>query len=538
MSTSPEQDSGFLVSDQSDVLRLLAEPGTYADAYAPGGTVDEIRTHASAVFLCGDWAFKLKRAVKFPYLDYSTLSLREIACRDEVRLNRRTAPDLYVGVAPIDKTVDGHCLGEPGRPGGANTVEWVVVMKRFEEATRFDRLASAGQLTEEVLDRLARIVADFHDRAHESTIPYGRSPADAARDVLSTGVRELERSGLIARNRLEEMRAAYAGAIDRLAPVMERRAAAGNVRHCHGDLHLRNICLVAGVPTPFDCIEFEPAFSETDVLYDLAFLLMDLIMQGPAGSANLIVCRYLEARPDDIAGLSVMPLFTGLRALIRAHVLASGALLQPDAEMAAETRLEAKTYFDLACRALVSSEPLLIAVGGASGSGKSTLARRLAPAIGGIAGALVLRTDAIRKRHWGAAPLEQLPSGAYTSSVSRAVYADIENNARLALAAGETVILDATFTHPESRIRVKDLAAQAGTAFVGIWLDAPNEILTRRVTERQGDVSDADADVVALQLSQDWGTIGWTRLSAADGIDAVESRARQVLAGLAGAGTP
>jgi predicted kinase len=285
--------------------------------------------------------------------------------------------------------------------------------------------------------------------------------------------------------------------------LLDRRRAGGKVRRCHGDLHLRNICVLDGEPVLFDCIEFSDEFASVDVLYDLAFLLMDLEHQGHAASANLVLNRYLDLTHED-DGLAAMPLFLSLRAAIRAHVTATAGA--PPAE--------SRAYLDRARAALTMPAARLIAIGGLSGTGKSTLAAALAPELGARPGARVLRSDVIRKRMFGLEPEARLPENAYNEEATARVYAALRDTAAAALAAGYCAIIDAVALRPEERQSFAAAAEKAGVPFTGIWLDAPVAALSTRVAARRGDASDATPEIVKRQSRVDPGRLDWTRIDA------------------------
>jgi predicted kinase len=300
-------------------------------------------------------------------------------------------------------------------------------------------------------------------------------------------------------------------AVDRVGELLDRRRDAGFVRHCHGDLHLRNIVLLDGQPTLFDAIEFNDEISSIDVLYDLAFLLMDLWRLGLHHHANVLWNAYL-AEGGDVDGVPLMPLFLSCRAAIVAKTTATAAGLQAEAGRRQELRTLARDYLALAESLLEPPPPRLIAVGGLSGSGKSTLAMDLAPSIGAAPGAVVIRSDEIRKRLCGVPPLEQLGPEGYTDDVSRRVYATLMQHADTIVRGGSAVIADAVFARSGDRGAIEHVAAAAGIPFIGLWLEAPESVLLSRVERREADASDAGAGVVRQQLTQQVDAIGWHRL--------------------------
>ena len=300
--------------DQRPVIAFLSEPSSYG----PGiERVDIIETHASLVFLAGDRAYKLKRAVKYPYLDFSTPEHRRRACEGELVLNRRTAPSLYLEVRGLARMPDGRV----GFATDGSGIDWVVVMRRFEQSLLFDALAQTGGLSASLMHELAGHIADFHAIAERQ---YDRGGAEALTAIAETNHRclvEAQHAGF-ARGRIDEVRENSLRWGAAVRGLLDRRRANGKVRRCHGDLHLRNICLFDDKPTLFDCLEFSDALASIDVLYDLAFLLMDLEHRGLAELANVVLNRYLDLTGDDDR-LAAMPLFLSLRAAIRAHVTAT-----------------------------------------------------------------------------------------------------------------------------------------------------------------------------------------------------------------------
>jgi hypothetical protein len=295
-------------------------------------------------------------------------------------------------------------------------------------------------------------------------------------------------------------------------PLLLDRAGNGWVRRCHGDLHLRNIVLIGDQPVLFDAIEFDESLATTDILYDFAFLLMDVWERGFRSAANLLLNRYLLGSPDiaaDLTGLRLLPLFLALRAAVRAKV---DALRFLDVGRSTEARDSAVRYFDAAGSFLVAVRPRLIAIGGLSGSGKTTLARELAPMLGAAPGAVHLRSDIERKRLLGAAELERLPASAYALPVTEQVFADLREQAAIALRAGHSVIVDAVHRDPVERNQIEAVATAAGAAFAGIWVDTPLQTMIERVDARTGDASDATAEVVVRQAADPLGEIGWHRL--------------------------
>jgi predicted kinase len=352
-------------------------------------------------------------------------------------------------------------------------------------------------------------------------------------DVVGDNTRALASAiGTLDATAVRAVNAACEEAVVRLGPHLEARRAGGFVRQCHGDLHLRNIVLIDDVPTLFDAVEFNDDFACIDVWYDLAFLLMDLLGRNLASQANVVFNQYL-LRTSDIGGLPLLPLFLGCRAAIRSKTSLAGAGLEVDGGRRRELESRARDYLALAARLVVPAPPRMLAIGGFSGSGKSTLAAHLAPLLGSPPGAVVLRSDVLRKALFHHAPDERLGPEGYQPDVTREVYRALVTRARDVLAAGGTVVLDATFLTPEWRQDVASAASSAGVPFTGLWLDAPPEQMAERLRRRTHDVSDATVAVLEGQLSREAGEIGWRRV---DATIAPTRLAETVLASLGGHG--
>ena len=494
---------------QAAVVAFLSDPASYGPGLA---RIDIIETHISRVFLAGDRAYKLKRAVRLPYLDFSTEKQRRLACEAELSLNRRTAPDLYLDVRAVSVRPDGNIgWGEAGR-----IVDWVVVMQRFDQDALFDSLADRGMLGPALMREVTDHIVGFHAKAERL---FGCGGSEAIARVEQTNLTCLKQHAerIFPPDEIEELHARSLASLSSVAGLLDARRTAGKVRRCHGDLHLRNILLRDGKPVLFDCIEFSDELANTDTLYDFAFLLMDLEHRGLHDLANRGFNRYLDLTDDD-EGLAALPLFISLRAAVRAHVLATTAYCgeaKPAFRNAAE---DARRYLDLACAVLVPQPPRLVAIGGLSGTGKSTIAQALAPAMGARPGARVLRSDVVRKRLWSVMPEARLPADAYKSDVSQRVYEVIRAKAAVALRAGYSVIIDAVSLREDERAAFAAVATAAGVPFHGVWLEAPVATMTARLEERRGDASDAGPDVLRQQLDQDPGRIDWVHVDiGADG---------------------
>lgn len=517
--------------DQSAQLALLMDPATHG-----GAAPRRIDTHGAVVVLAGDRALKLKRAVRFAFLDYSTAERRRLSAAAELRINRRTAPDLYLGVRAIISGPGGLVLGPLGDGGPREgAVDWVLEMRRFGDDALLDRRAAEGRLDLDTVLALADAVARFHRDAERRPEHGGHAAMEKILRDLLAGLEEDGRA--LDPAALARFRAASRARLDRDRARLDRRRDQGYVRHVHGDLHLGNVCLWQGRPTLFDAIEFDEAIACGDVLYDLAFLLMDLMHRDLLALANAAFNRYLArvVAEDGVAsleGLGLLPLFLSLRAAIRARVGLAAAEAQPDPARAVAKRREAQAYLDLALACLDPPEPVLVAVGGLSGTGKSTLAHALAPGIGARPGAAVLRSDVLRKAISGHDLFRRLPQEAYDAAVTARVFEQLARGAALALEAGHAAIADAVYLAPRQRAAIEAVARDAGLRFAGLWLEAPVEALERRVADRRGDVSDAGPDIVRAQAAVDPGPMAWTRIDAARPQAQVEADARAALARL------
>jgi aminoglycoside phosphotransferase family enzyme/predicted kinase len=493
----------MITEDQTPVVEFLSAPATHG-----GAAVERIDTHASVVVLAGERAYKLKRAVRFDYLDFSTADRRRAMCEAEVRLNRRTAPALYRGVLAVTREPGGRfALG-----GSGGAVDWVVEMNRFPQDALFDRLASAGGLGLDLMPPLATAIAGFHRAAEPRRDHGGTAGMSWVIEGNAAGFAEFGATCLDPAA-ADRVTAAARRELERRADTLDRRRQTGLVRQCHGDLHLRNIVLVDGTPTLFDGVEFDDEIACTDVLYDLAFLLMDLWRRGLPRHANVVSNQYLRETAD-VEGLSLLPLFLSCRAAVRAKTSATAAQLQPDATRRGELEKAAREYLAMAETLLHPPRPRLVAVGGFSGSGKSTLALALAPTIAAVPGAVVLRSDAIRKQLSGVPLLQRLGPEGYAADVSARVYARLAEEAAQVLRAGHGVVVDAVFARPADRQAIESVAAAASVPFAGLWLEAPEPVLIARTAGRRNDASDADGAVVRKQRAVDTGEIGWSRLDA------------------------
>lgn len=484
-----------VAAQDPDVQAVMAWLRTQADRV--------IETHIAAVFLIGDRAYKIKKPVDLGFLDFTTREKRAWAVRRELDFNRRTAPDIYLAVAMVVRRPSGELAFD----GAGQPLENVLVMRRFDPEAVLSN--APERVTGDFAEALGRQVAALHAAAD---IKAGGAAGLAY--VIGSNAQHLRRlAPILGPEAVEALIAATDAEFERRKPLLDARAAAGQLRRCHGDLHLGNILEEDGRAVPFDCIEFNDKLSEIDVLYDLAFLLMDLCFRRQAEGANRVLNGYLDEAARSfgeraLGGLSALPLFLSVRAAVRAHVNGHNG-----------DHAAARAYVHAALEHLNWPAPELQAVGGLSGSGKSTFARTLAAKLGAAPGAVILRSDEIRKRLWGRRPTEPLPPEAYAEGESERVYGRMRREAALVLESGRCAILDAVFLKPDERKATEAVARTADVAFTGFWLDAPREVLAQRLDARRGDASDADIRVLEQQLQRDPGPIEWRTVNATDRVE-------------------
>jgi aminoglycoside phosphotransferase family enzyme/predicted kinase len=510
---------------QDDVLAFLADPASYRGQARHRGQVDKVKridTHAATVFLAGDRVLKVKRAVRFPFLDYSTLDKRKQACEAELAVNAPYAPDIYRGVVAISREADGRlAIGGKGRP-----VEWAVEMRRFDETRTLDHLA--GEIDAALADALGRAVA----AAHAQTAAVDGSEWIAAlggyidEHVAAFG----QHPEIFPKAENQAFARASRAAYERIVPLLRDRGRRGLIRRIHGDLHLGNIVLIDGKPVLFDAIEFSDIIATGDVFYDLAFLLMDLAERGLAAAANGVLNRYLAQthRIEDLDALTMLPFFLAMRAAIRAKVTVARMERAPAAEGPAIAGA-AKAYFAFARRAIAPPAPAFVAVGGLSGTGKSRLTRALAPDIAPMPGAVIVRSDVERKALFGVGETDKLPAAAYAAGESARVYAVVADKARRILAAGHSAIADAVFAQPAERDVVAAAAKSANVPLCGLFLTADLATRLKRVGGRARDASDANAAVAKAQDAYDLGPLDWARIDASGTVEDTLARAKTAL---------
>ncbi len=508
-----------------------------AHAYPhPAASIALIETPISWVVLAGQFAYKIKRPVRYPFLDQRSSQRRQWLCEEELRLNRRFAPELYLEVCPIVAGDDGArvCLGATH---AQQVLEYAVRMLRFDSEDELDRRLAGGQIAPELLETFGRSLADIHATlaAVAADVPWGQ--AGSVRALLSENLSECAAAAaqFALGERVTALREPLARRLAEASPWMTLRRMSGRVRECHGDLHSRNIVVRDARLVPFDCLEYEPAFRWIDVADEVAFLSSDLAAHGYRRHAHAFLAGYLE-RSGDYHACRLIKLYEAHRALVRAKVAALTAGPGRSADERAALGEECERLVAHATAALTAVHPRLVLMSGLSGSGKTWLARQIAARLE----AVHLRSDIERKRRAGLNALEHsdsaLSAGLYTGEVSERVYDDLARDAYDALSGGFAVIVDATLLRRADRRRFAELAERAGAAIDLVSCTAPLAVLRERVQARAAagqDPSEATVDVLEWQR-QRFEPIGPQEPFARLEIDTSEPQAlERALAGLA-----
>jgi uncharacterized protein len=507
VTTAGQERSG---QDQEAVLAFL-------EKHEPN--CKRIDTHASIVFLGRDRALKIKRAVRLPFLDYSTLEKRRQACEEELIVNRRFAPQLYRRVLPITQASGGLEIGGAGSP-----IEWAVEMSRFDDSKTFDHLARSGGMTPELAEALASTLREAHQRAPGAD---GSSWLASVSGIIERNTQVFLNEAELPREAVQRLDALSHHKLEECRALLQERGSKGLIRRCHGDAHLGNLVLIDRKPVLFDAIEFDPVIATTDILYDLAFPVMDLCHFGLTACANRLFNGYLQASwKENKAGLSLLPLFLSMRAAIRSDVLFTKRRLTSDHD---PDVTDARAYFDLALELIEPARPSLIAIGGKSGTGKSVLARKLAPLLPPLPGAILLRSDVIRKELFGAEPLAPLPQAAYNPETTTRVYQALIERSRGILDQGFSVVVDAAFLKESERNELSLAAGALDVNFRSVFLTAKLDVRLDRIRSRKNDASDATAEIAAGQDDYDIGQLNWQTIDASGSPEQTLELARPVL---------
>jgi len=482
------------------LIQALRRPGCYPHAC---GAIEVLETHLSWVLLAGRYAYKIKKPVALGFVDFTTLARRRAFCHEELRLNRRLAPRLYLGVIAIRGTADRPRLASRGR-GRGRVLEYAVRMRRFPQAALATHLLRERKLDAAQFEALARDIAAFHGRCPGAGPAEPRGDPDRVLQAVRQNFSQLAALPGLAARELEPLRRWSEQRFAALRPVMLRRRREGRVRECHGDLHLGNLALIGGRLVAFDGIDFNPDLRWIDTASEVAFTVMDLRHRGAPALAHRFLDAWLEAS-GDYGALEVLDFFQVYRALVRAKVAGlRAAQCAPGSPEDAGARAELRGYLALARALTRGRPPLLVITHGVSGSGKSTLAGTLVESLGLVR----LRSDVERKRLFGLPAAARTASGVgaglYAPAVTRRTYAALEGRAAAVLRAGYGVVVDATFLRRERRDRFARLARIAGCPFRIVALHAPKAVLRRRITARARaahDASEATPAVLASQLA-------------------------------------
>jgi aminoglycoside phosphotransferase family enzyme/predicted kinase len=456
-----------------------------------------LQTHISFVLLTGDFAYKVKKPMNFGFLDFSTLEKRKYFCEEELRLNRRLASDLYLSVLPIIET-DGKYHFD--KTGTGTPLEYAIAMPEFSQEDLLIEMFASGRLTSDHVKQIGEQLAVFHQNALTNEHINSFGTMEAVRAVANDNYASTEKYVGLAQT--EEQLAQTRAYTDKFfaenATLFSDRIAQGKVRECHGDVHLKNICLYQDQIQIFDCIEFNEPFRNSDVMYDAAFLLMDLQFRGRRDLANIFLNTYLE-RTGDYEGLLLLPLHSSMRAYIRAKVT-SFLLDDPNipADVKAIAQTEASAYYKLAWEYTQPKQGKLIIMSGVSGSGKSTTAK----AIASEQDAIYLRSDAIRKQIAGIDLMERGSDAIYTPEMTAKTYTRLAELGALLAGKGFTVILDAKYDRISLRSQAINAAKNQNIPVEIIYCTAPLEVLEQRLRERSAannDIADATVELLAIQ---------------------------------------
>lgn len=481
--------------DKSGLISALMDASTYPHVVAD---IRLIETHISWVILTGRYAYKIKKPVSLGFLDFSTLQKRKQYCEEEVRLNRRLAPGIYLGVDSI--------RGTPANPhidGEGEILEYAVKMVQFPQQAQLDQMLERGELQPMHMDALAHMVADFHQRIEmaDSSSDYG-TPEHVMQPVIDT-ISQLRRymEDATSSNLVEALEQWCQTNYSRLRDLFAQRKAQGYVRECHGDMHLRNLAWIDNMPVAFDCIEFNPELRWIDVISEIAFLVMDLDDRQQAQLAQRFLNAYLE-HSGDYQGVRLLRFYLVYRALVRAMVDAIRAGqegIEPGEKR--QAKMEAQGYLKLAQGYTRYSQPQLIIARGLSGSGKSTYSQLLLEQLPAIR----IRSDVERKRLYGLKPEQNghklIGEEIYSATATERTYQRLRQLAADILDCGYSVIVDATCQKLQQRQNFQELARHGGWPYIILDFTASPDTLRHRVAARHDDVSDADLRVLELQLA-------------------------------------
>ncbi len=489
--SSPSANSA---AELPPLIAGLLNPAAYPHAAAAPQLIE---THISWVILAGEFAYKIKKPLDFGFLDFSSLAKRHHFCAEEIRLNTRLAPDIYLAVVAISGSPEDPRLDSSIQAAGP-VIEWAVKMRAFPADATLDREA---EVSVEQIDAIAECIADFHAGIASAPASSTYGEPDKVVEPVAANFEQLRKLLPFDRDSqlkplLDRLQSWSKNEGQRLGQFFAARKSGGFIRECHGDLHLGNIAWVDNKPLVFDALEFNSALNHIDIINEIAFLSMDLRHRGRTDLAWRLLDGYL-AQTGDFAGLQALPYYQVYRAMVRAKVTAILAAEHPEhADFNA-----CLSYLQLADRLAHDRRPALLLMHGVSGSGKTWLSQHLLQQLGGIR----LRSDVTRKRLFGLKPLQEsadIPGGIYTQDASARTLATLLQDARGLLAAGFLVIVDATFIHRSWRAPFQALAAELQVNWRIVSLAAPSDVLQARIAQRQVQGTDASEAGLAVLESQ------------------------------------
>ena len=521
----------MLIDDQSALIAALSSPEAFGLKPSQKITVKE--TNISDVFLTGEKAYKLKRDVKYPYVDYSTPEKRLAACQKELEICNRFAPGLCFGVEEVVSDKKGRIfIRSACSDKNAEVIDYLLVMREFEESMLFDNMADRGDLDRfEMMDTAEKIFG-LHQNAAVITT---RNPVDIIRGRIyeNNAMIRCFVPDIFDGEDVDALETAQLDALEKNRELLLKRQAEGKIRWCHGDLTLRNLAMWNGCVIPLNPIEFYDDLTQIDTLYDFAFLLVDMESKGQRRLASILFNHYM-ALSADWEGIPVLPLFLSCRAAVNAYVFAQRSAEIKDKREAALMANKAYEQLVISRRFLDQPRPVLVACGGLSGSGKSRIARESAPFIGNPPGAVILRDDVLRKNLLNTGLEEHLDPSEYTPELENKVFDQLCDECRRMLGAGQSVVADALFHDVRQRRAIEEVAKEMNVDFQGLWVDAPLEIRIERVASRKRNPSDVKtAEELRRQLDVDVGPVTWDKIDTSGDRMATLTRVRMILAGKA-----
>ncbi|WP_088892160.1 AAA family ATPase [Leptolyngbya ohadii] len=501
------------------LIQQMLQPEFYP--HGVRSPIQLIQTHISYVLLTGDYAYKVKKPMNFGFLDFSTLDKRLHFSQEELRLNQRGAGELYLEVLPITQNGEQFELGGSGEP-----MEYAVKMRQFPQDTLLTELYDRGELTEELLIELAKTIAAFHRKTETNDYIRSFGKVEQVRQAFDENYEQTEQyiGGPQTQQQFDETRAYTDRFFAEQQALFDRRIVQDKIRECHGDIHLRNICLWQDRLWLFDCIEFNEPFRFVDVMYDVAYIVMDLQARGRSDLATVFLNAYAE-QTGDWEGLAVLPIYVNRQTYVRAKVI-SFMLNDPGVPAAEKEQAKATAaqYYRLAWEGGQSKQGRLTLMCGLSGSGKSTTAKQLAK----LTGAVHIRSDAVRK-HLGSIPLDQRGGDdLYTPEMTQKTYARLLELGILLANYGYPVILDAKYDRQSLRQDAIEQAKENHLPLQIIHCEAPMEVLRDRLTQRTGDIADATADLLPHQVMEPFTDMEQPLVKAIDTTQDIESQLKDL----------